>query len=155
MCWILFSVGAEYLAKGVCLSQCIEIKEPKKGILNPPSPNQAIDEWARKVEKGKGPRTQSDQYKTMGKLTQGNPSPLGYLVDKSNRPDRDRTLLIAAYKFLASAVRNRDAHYYAKDVRDADFRLVGLLFVPAFNILLDCLPEGDPILCELLSNESS
>ena len=39
-------------------------------------------------------------------------------------------------------VRNRDAHSYRKNVRDADFPLVEEDFVPAFNILVKAMRHG-------------
>src|SRR4051812_29258676 len=48
----------------------------------------------------------------------------------------------AAYKYLASAIRNRDAHRYERDVRAGHFLAVPLLFIPAFNALLATLDEA-------------
>ena len=51
--------------------------------------------------------------------------------------DDERTLT-EGYKNLTE-VRNRDAHSYRKDVRDADFLLVEEAFVPAFDILMKAM----------------
>ena len=49
--------------------------------------------------------------------------------------------LIEGYEHLRK-VRNRDAHSYRKDVRDADFPSVKETFVPAFNIVVEALRHG-------------
>jgi hypothetical protein len=89
----------------------------------------AIEQWIHKAIMGQAPTTPTRKYFSMGQLE----SALGKLVDESNLPDKqsDRPFLIAAYKFLASAIRNRNAHYYAKNERDADFhRLTHFLYQP-------------------------
>ena len=50
----------------------------------------------------------------------------------------DELKLIRGYECLGK-VRNRDVHSYRKNVRDADFPLVGETFVPALNILVEVM----------------
>ena len=49
--------------------------------------------------------------------------------------------LIEGYERLRK-VRNRDAHSYRENVRDANFPLVAKTFVPAFNILMEAIRHG-------------
>ena len=53
----------------------------------------------------------------------------------------DERKLIDGYKQI-KGVRNRDAHSYRKNVRDADFPLVEGDFVPAINILVKAMRCG-------------
>ena len=46
--------------------------------------------------------------------------------------------LMKGYESLRK-VRNRDAHSYRENVRDANFPLVAKIFVPAFNILIEAM----------------
>ena len=53
----------------------------------------------------------------------------------------DKYTLHEGYRILTD-VRNRDAHTYHKDVRDADFTLVEESFVPAFDIVVKAIRQG-------------
>jgi hypothetical protein len=50
--------------------------------------------------------------------------------------------LIAGYKYLAQAIRNRDAHNYIADQRRKDFPAVEPTFVPASNILVEAMERN-------------
>ena len=75
-------------------------------------------------------------YKNLGDLV----SRLGEL-DHTEESEKRR--LKAAYKYLSSAIRNRDAHTYVEDVRRKDFPSVEGLFVPAFNVLLKAMERNE------------
>ena len=50
ICWILFSTGAEFLAKGVCLLSGIDVRDPKpKPVPAYPSEGDDIATWAPKL----------------------------------------------------------------------------------------------------------
>ena len=61
-------------------------------------------------------------------------------LDKLSRrrgiPETEGRELKAAYKYLAQAIRNRDAHSYKRNRRRRDFPAVEGVFVPAFNMLI-------------------
>ena len=54
----------------------------------------------------------------------------------------DESRLVEGYKRLTN-IRNRDAHSYRMNVRDADFPMVAQTFVPAFNIVVKAMGHGD------------
>ncbi len=59
---------------------------------------------------------------------------------KTLKMDEDvKDFVAKAIHWLATEVRNRDAHEYVSGVRDKDFPDVELQFVPALNHVLDCL----------------
>ena len=53
----------------------------------------------------------------------------------------DENTLIGGYEEIRD-VRDRDAHSYHKNVRDANFSLVEKTFVPAFNVLVKAMRCG-------------
>jgi hypothetical protein len=55
-------------------------------------------------------------------------------------PDEQIGPVSEAINRLATKVRNRDAHEYVANVRDANFPEVYESFVPALNLILACLP---------------
>lgn len=101
MAWVLFSVGAENLAKAACVCN---------GTM--------------KVE----------SKATLGTYTRSNGHFKKLLVDSQYNQDKDT--LLEGYKRLTT-VRNRDAHSYQKNKRDADFHLIKEEFVPALNVLVN------------------
>ena len=103
MAWVLFSVGAENLAKAVCVCNGV-VKVSSKPTL---------ERYAQK------------HFRELCKK----PGLCGALNEHE---------LITGYQGLVK-VRNRDAHSYRKDVRDADFPLVKEAFVPAFNIVVQSM----------------
>ena len=65
---------------------------------------------------------------------------LKQLCEKKGAGPQDEKLLMVAYDFLRQTIRNRDAHAYRPNVRDANFHLVPELFVKGFNLLLTWIP---------------
>ncbi len=133
ICWIAFSVGGEYLAKGACLLKGRDLTMQVR-VIRPPSWDEDLQAWSRLVN-AKDPRVQVDDV-SLGTL--------GHVpVNSILEPGPDRELTSATIRFLASAIRNRDAHRYAPNVRAAHFRAVPLVFVPAFNILLRAFEQAE------------
>ena len=140
ICWLQFSVGAEYLAKGFCLVHEIPIvdpSKPKKKILKAPIESN-LDSWITAALEKKAEMDDSEIIGAFNRLL--NPdSPRSGLLMKActsssmDSPDIDRVLV--AYIFLIQTIRNRDAHFYAKNIREEQFYLVPELFVPCFNAI--------------------
>ena len=108
MAWVLFSVGAENLAKAACVCNGVKV-DPKATLGKYTGPPELYFEClCRKIGLG---------------------------------GSGDERTLIDGYEDLKD-VRNRDAHSYRKNVRDADFPLVEEDFVPAFNILVKAMRHG-------------
>lgn len=103
MAWILFSVGAENLAKAACVCSGI------LSVGNKPTLRDYL----------------SKHFKDLCYETG-----LGGSDGESK--------LIGGYEQLKD-IRNRDAHSYHKNVREANFPLVDGEFIPAFNILVKVL----------------
>ena len=151
--WIVFSAGAEFLAKGVCLANNIEIRDPCWDVPVYPAAGD-IRSWSRQV-RGNANAAGTDQvtnFGTIGSLTRGvsrGVSPPLVELCKKRNPSRDQSdLVIAGYRFLADAIRNRDAHAYNPNVRAKHFYLVEELFVECFNLLLSWLPGGSVQACQ-------
>ena len=106
MAWVLFSVGAENLAKAACV--CNEVVK----VHSKPTLEQYVSKHFSTLCNKTGVSGADDEHKLVG----------GYDCLKE--------------------VRNRDAHSYRKDVRDADFPSVKETFVPAFNIVVEALWHG-------------
>src|SRR5215813_4819888 len=144
--WILFAVGAEFLAKGLCLIKGVEIRSHKEV---PNHPQDSIDSWVpmfRKNWRCNG-TAQTTYFGTIGSLTGVNrhsntPSPLIRLCQVSGATELERERILAAYELLRRTIRNRDAHAYVPNVRDAHFSLVPSLFAYCFNTMLCWLPGG-------------
>lgn len=82
------------------------------------------------------------KFGTLGDLTRGNASPLIKLCSSVGASPQEKDWLFAAYEFLRTSIRNRDAHAYVPNVRDSHFNLVPELFSNCFNILVSWLPDG-------------
>lgn len=133
ICWIVFSIGGEYLAKGACLLAGITTPESAT-VIRGPEWDEATEAWSDLVL--------ADDPKT--KVADTNLGTLGKLpIKKIAALGPDRQMVSATMKYLASAIRNRDAHRYAPNVRAAHFRDVPRLFVPAFNALLRTLDQEE------------
>jgi len=131
ICWITFSVGAEYLAKGACLLNGRKLAKDVKVVR---LPSQDIEEWIRLVNANDPSIYECDiSFGVLGDVP----------VDKIVKSGRERNLVAAGFKLLSSAVRNRDAHRYAQNVRAFHFHLVEKLFVPAFNVVLASLDQNE------------
>jgi len=136
ICWIAFSVGSEYLAKGVCLLNDQDILSKKKNqtAIRPPLRDEDIESWIALVNNNDVSIREPDlKFETLANLH----------VEKIVEVGPNRDLVEASIKLLASAIRNRDAHRYARNVRAFHFHTVKTLFVPAFNILLKLLNQEE------------
>jgi hypothetical protein len=131
--WIVFSVGTEYLVKGICLLRgLIQVRE--RPVLRPPFPSEDIQSWVRLVcNKQQAAYESVISFGTLGDM------PLEKLV--KDLPERD--LAWAALELLRQSIRNRDAHRYMRNVRAAHFRAVRELLVPASNALLNLLDRAE------------
>ena len=67
----------------------------------------------------------------------------GLFKEFPNSGDATRTLT-EGYEELRRNRRNRDAHSYHKNERDAYFRCVEKTFVPAFNVLVTVMRQNAP-----------
>ncbi len=146
LCWIVFSAGAEFLAKGTCLVHGVEIRT---GHKVPAYPTGDLENWATKflTDWESCDTLAVTNFGTLGTLTYDNPktevpAPLGRLCSVMKATSGEKDLLLAAYKLLAMSIRNRDAHAYVANVRGSHFGLVPNLFTRCFNILVSWLPGG-------------
>lgn len=139
LCWIAFSVGAEYLIKGICLLNGHNLSE-KVDVIRVPSPDEDIRDWVSLVI-GKDPSIclQDCSFGMLGKTR----THIKYLLEEIQTEERERDLVLAGIDLLTKTIRNRDAHRYVWDVRGLHFHVVEKLFVPAFNILLGSLCEDE------------
>jgi len=138
ICWISFSVGAEYLSKGVYLlnGDNPTIRKPTK-VLLAPKWDDNLEKWCRLVNsRNPSVKDNDESLGTLGEL--GNK--IGGITALESE---NKGLVSAAIKYLASTIRNRDAHRYAPDERAAHFRAVPRIFVPAFNFLLACVDKDE------------
>ncbi len=150
ICWINFSAGAEFLAKGVCLLNGIDIRTTIK-VPDYPKPSTDLPTWARQFRKDPtyAGTVETTKFGTLGDLyndrpTKHNPAPnpaLKRLCFSVKAADDQRELLLAAYELLAKTIRNRDAHAYVHNVRGSHFYLAYDLFAKCFNLLLSWLPD--------------
>ena len=110
MAWVLFSVGAENLAKAACVC---------KGVV--------------KVEDGPS----LWEYTKKGGFFEG-------LLEEFPHSGDAKHTLTEGYEELRRNRRNRDAHSYRKDERDAYFRCVEEIFAPAFDVLVTIMRQNSP-----------
>jgi len=146
ICWIAFAAGAEFLAKGLCLLNGVDIRR-NHAVLQYPS--QPLHRWAQDVIAGRASKVRVLHFGELGGLCYPrgqSPSALELLSSNLGLPKADQDMLIAAYRLLAGAIRNRDAHAYRPNERDAHFWLVNDLFTPCLNLLVAHLPTGSPVL---------
>ena len=143
MAWVWFSVGAENLAKAALI--CNEKLERKKDDLGFRfySPGIGEAEWVDEVLKSDKRRSQlgpeeayNYNYRNLGDL-------VCRLGELGQTEESEKRRLKATYRYLSSAIRNRDAHTYVEDVRRKDFPAVSGLFVPAFNALLKAMDPDE------------
>jgi hypothetical protein len=134
MLWVLFSAGAEYLAKGAVIltGHFTPLSKDKISLKNTPW----TGEWFQEVIGNTAAKLSAPYY-----LTLGNGQLDGALMQLCGaHPDADRVR--AAFKVIADAIRNRDAHAYIKGVR-ADHHYLTSEFAKAFTALLSCLDPDD------------
>ena len=138
MAWVLFSVGAENLAKAACV--CNGLVQGKTIPLKYPryTGSISISEWVDRVIDGNWSdgdliRATQHNYKTLGNYWR---SYLPRLCKQRGICCKEMRHLIASYKYFTETIRNRDAHTYIEDQRRNDFPTVEPVLVPAFNILV-------------------
>jgi hypothetical protein len=129
ICWLSFSVGTEYLTKGVCLLKG-ELSTKPVTVVRPPDWNEEVAVWVQRVN-ANDPSAKAEDT-SFGTFKDAQVRTITGLGNK-------RALVEAALKLLASTIRNRDAHRYQPNVRAGHFLAVPRVFVPAFNALLQCL----------------
>jgi hypothetical protein len=137
ICWISFGVGAEYLVKGLAMLNGNPLTESRK-VIRPPMEGEKIDEWAKLVISGSPPEMDDTMLNTLNR-----PKLKGFPLNKMCPDEGARERTEASMILLTDTIRNRDAHRYAGNVRRFNFRLVGKLFVPAFNVLLSSLDQSE------------
>ena len=108
VCWIGFSAGAEFLAKGVCLLRDVEVRTTSK--LGATDFGTLGDLNGKNKQKGK----------------------LGHLFDSVQANDVQQQLVMRAYKKLA-ANQNSESNTYIPNLRINDFQVLGKTCVPTFN----------------------
>ncbi|MFM0047372.1 hypothetical protein [Paraburkholderia sediminicola] len=130
MLWGVFSTGSEYLLKGALILS---------GEFSPTPVSKASLEdipwtasWFQKVISNKFETADALDYATLGG---------GKLDEKIKQlcdSHADGAMVRAAFKVLANAIRNRDAHAYVKGVR-ADHFYLSARFAEAYTALLGWL----------------
>ncbi len=133
ICWIAFGVGSEYLAKGACLVKGRKLAKSVP-VIRSPTWDENVEGWVRLVNAGDPSIDERDvSFGTLGNVPVADILPRG----------AGRDLVAASFKYLAKTIRNRDAHRYARSVRAFHSHTVERLFVPAFNLVLASLDQGD------------
>jgi hypothetical protein len=145
MRWMLFSVGAEFFLKGLCLARGVEIRRAEQKSV-PHYPKFDIAKWLRVVRNdpnaaGTFPTTYFGTLNRLLKKRDGG-SFIEQLARAAGAEQHEEALVIAAFHLLTYTIRNRDAHAYVPNVREEHFWLVKELFVPALNVLVDWIPNG-------------
>lgn len=107
MCWIMFSAGAEFLGKGVCLRNSIEVRSVQNGTQDFGTMKTLVGRYLPKLFRAR------------------------------NATEAQKTVVRVGYTLLQTSIRNRDAHAYHRGVRRNDFPLVENHFLEALNTLLD------------------
>jgi hypothetical protein len=148
ICWLNFSVGAELMAKGLCLLHKIEIRTTKKV---PPYPYGQVGPWAAQYQINAPGTEPVTNYGTLGALLSGQ---LQQLCQRASASQDQQNQLLAAYDLLAKSIRNRDTHAYVPKVRDQHFGLVTELFAGCFNTLVLWIPQGKDALNAWMDNAS-
>lgn len=137
--WILFSAGAEYLVKGVCLAHQLG---GSRTFKSPPPPPEPIDgTWISTMIGSKNSWSSETTLPLLNEFTQTG-GILEQLAIQKSASSSDRDRLRAAFLYLQGSIRNRDVHGYVPNVRDDGFRLVQELFVPEFNRLISWVPSS-------------
>ena len=134
MAWVWFAVGAENLVKAALV--CNGILEAKQQNESYPVYWRDTDKvsWLEKVLGYR--RNAGGGYGEMGAIWKYK---LSELSERRGISESERKELIAAYKYLTQAIRNRDAHSYVANQRRRNFWAVEPIFVPAFNTLTQAM----------------
>jgi hypothetical protein len=148
ICWINFSAGAEFLAKGVCLMHNVGIQGQQDV---PDYPSGDVHKWAKQfradwqpnhTKNPKGKTIVMPRFGTLGELYDGRHPPLERLCSTAKATPDEEDLLIAGYILLTKTIRNRDAHAYVEGVRDEQFFLVPDLFGECLKLLVSMVPPS-------------
>ena len=139
ICWIVFSAGAEFLAKGVCILHGTPIR--KQACVPAYPPQGDIATWLKNYQPGSKTLPTTD-FGQMGNLYNLH---LRSLCQKVGAAQDERTRILAAYELLGKTIRNRDAHAYVPKKRASHFYLVHELFIQCLNDLIRWtqLPAGE------------
>ena len=139
--WVLFSVGAENLAKAACV--CNDVVKYRGNTMKYPRymSHIPVPEWVDMVLNDQCSdasliRATTHNYQKLDRYWQHN---LPELCKKQKICADETRHLRASYKYLSQAIRNRDAHTYVAGERRRDFPAVEPIFVPAFNILVETM----------------
>jgi len=134
ICWLVFAVGVEYLCRGVCAFKGLPVHDEKpKNVIRTPKPGEDLETWTELVNQGMyGAPDVQDLTATTKNFMQvveqvGQIKELGVDIQRTK----------ASLRFLASTIRNRDAHQYVQNVRGSSFLAVPELLVPSLNRLLE------------------
>lgn len=137
ICWIAFGIGGEYLVRGAFMLKGHDPVRPKKiDVFQPPEEGGEIVDWVQRVN-AKDPSVLESAAESSMRI--GSDLPWKKILT----PGSDLDLVSASVKLLAGKIRNRDAHHYAENVRAFHFHVVESLFVPAFNIILKAVDQGE------------
>lgn len=165
--WNMFSIGAENLIKAVLLCNGVDSFRSKRKVLPYPeaamSPSE-LSTWAGDVASGIDPLKYKEvlQYRDLGKIIGKNKrdskpndpeAPLRKFFKRRSESitSDDANLVFAAFDLLRDTIRNREAHAYVPNVRDAHFYLASEVFLPAFNKLLCWVPINGKTLDDILT----
>ena len=115
MCWLLFSVGAENLAKAACV--CNEIVKINVSTLkfprykDPMSPMDWVNNVLNDTKDENDTQAETHNYGTLERYWDAKKYKryhFGKLCEKHPVSSEDRDLLIASYKYLTKTIRNRE-----------------------------------------------
>jgi hypothetical protein len=143
ICWIHFSTGAEFLAKGVCLLNKIDVRDgQQKEVPAYPPVGTDLNAWAKSLLVSGATTAKVTFFGTLNRLVKDAGD--GKLQDLCGKPlsEQDCDLVRAAFLLLKQSIRNRDAHAFVPYQRQNHFWLVSELFVKSFNILARLIPGG-------------
>jgi hypothetical protein len=157
MAWVMFSVGAENIAKAAFVCNGL-LKSKLRDAGYSPHPSDDLGLWLKSIvnapldqlsiyEADIPGRAVVYEYRTLGthlglrEKKKGKPSTFDRLVDKhpAIAGTSKEDVLWASYRYLTDVIRNRDTHTYVKEVRKSNFPLVNILFVPSFNVLVSTM----------------
>ena len=116
ICWVTFSVGAEYLVKGYYI-----LEKQMKGM-------QVYDKKGEEV---------TERYIINAPLLK-----LLLIIDNFIEQGTESQTIKKSLHHLRKFIRNRDIHSYEKDVRGNNLYLVKNKFLPAFNLMLASLDQS-------------
>ena len=140
--WVLFSVGAENLAKAACVCNGVVEKKTIPLKYRRYTDSIPVTEWVDGVIDGDSSHEDSATKHDYKPLERYWKCKLPRLCQKHPLCCSEERHLIASYKYLTQVIRNRDAHTYIPGQRLRDFPAVKPVFVPAFNTLIDTMRKN-------------